>query len=166
MVAASRDTEFDAADVARRFVEEFLNTGDRAVAEELLHEDVVAHQLGVDVDRVGRDALVEQIVGFREAVPDWTLDVEESVADGGMVMLRITARGTPERPWGKLVPTGKSFDVAAFFAFSVRDGRIVEQWNLVSLAGIGRQLGLMPPTPRALVAMLRHRLFGRRSRVS
>nr|WP_245902751.1 ester cyclase [Salinigranum rubrum] len=62
---------------------------------------------------------------------------------------------------GKLVPTGKSFEASGFFAFRVEDGRIAEQWNLVNLAGIGRQLGLMPPTPRALVAMARHRLFGR-----
>jgi steroid delta-isomerase-like uncharacterized protein len=160
MGSAPAEGEAGAANVGRRYVEEFLNTGDAAVAEELLHEDVVAHQLGVGADRVGRDVLIEQMLGFREAVPDWTLDIEESVADGEMVMLRVTARGTPERPWGKLVPTGKSFDVAAFFAFRVADGRIVEQWNLVNLAGIGRQLGLMPPTPRALLSMARHRLLG------
>jgi predicted ester cyclase len=158
MAAAAEDTE--AAMLGRRYVEEFLNTGDESVATELLDESVVAHQLGVEVDRVGRDTVVEGILGFREAVPDWELQVEDVVADGDRVMLRITTRGTPERPWGKLVPTGKSFEAAAFFAFRVDDGRIVEQWNLVNLAGIGRQLGLMPPTPRALVAMARHRLFG------
>lgn len=156
----------DAVTLARRYVEEFLNTGDRAVAEAVLHEDLVAHQLGVEVDRVGRDTVVEQMLAFREAVPDWTLDIEDSVAEGDRVMLRLAVRGTPEKPWGKLVPTGKSFETSAFFAFRVEDGRIVEQWNLVNLASIGRQLGLMPPTPRALVAMLRHRLFGGRSRVA
>lgn len=150
----------DAASLSRRYVEEFLNTGDVAVAEEVLAEDLVAHQLGVETDRVGRDAVVEQILGFRDAVPDWHLDVEDSVSEDDRVMLRVTATGTPRKPWGKLVPTGKSFEAAAFFAFRVEDGEIVEQWNLVNLAGIGRQLGLMPPTPRALAAMARHRLFG------
>jgi steroid delta-isomerase-like uncharacterized protein len=148
------------ATLARRYVEGFLNTGDVAVAEEVLDEDVVAHQLGVEVDRTGRDAVVEQILAFRNAVPDWHLDVEDVVADDDRVMLRVTARGTPERPWGKLVPTGRSFEAAAFFAFRAEGGRIVEQWNLVNLAGVGRQLGLMPPTPRALVAIVRHRLLG------
>lgn len=159
-MAATPGEGVDAASVGRRYVEEFLNTGDVAVAEEVLAEDLVAHQLGVETDRVGRDAVVEGILGFRDAVPDWHLDVEDSVADGDRVMLRITARGTPQKAWGKLVPTGKSFEAAGFFAFRVESGRITEQWNLVNLAGIGRQLGLMPPTPRALVAMARHRLFG------
>lgn len=160
MSAEPHGEESEAATLGRRYVESFLNTGDRAVAREVLHEDLVAHQLGVEVDRVGRDAVVEQILAFREAVPDWHLEIEDSVADGDRVMLRVTARGTPQKPWGKLVPTGKSFEAAAFFAFRVHEGRIVEQWNLANLAGIGKQLGLMPPTPWALAAMVRHRLFG------
>ena len=161
MVATSHGGANGAERVARRYVEEFLNTGDESVAEAILYEDLVAHQLGVEADRVGREAVVGQILAFREAVPDWHLTVEDSVAEDDTVMLRVTARGTPQNPWGNLVPTGKSFEAAAFFAFRVSEGRIVEQWNLVNLAGIGRQLGLMPPTPRALAAMVRHRI-GRR----
>jgi steroid delta-isomerase-like uncharacterized protein len=159
-MAATPGERVDAADLGRRYVEEFLNTGDVDVAEAVLAEEVVAHQLGVEVDREGRNAVVERIRAFREAVPDWHLDVEDVVAADDRVMLRVTARGTPQKPWGKLVPTGRSFEAAGFFAFRVEDGRIAEQWNLVNLAGIGRQLGLMPPTPRALVAMARHRLLG------
>lgn len=166
MSATPHDTEARTAELGRRYVEEFLNTGDRNVAEEVLDEDLVAHQLGVEVDRVGREAVIDQMLGFRRAVPDWTLEIEDVVADADTVMLRVTARGTPQRPWGKLVPTGKSFEAAAFFAFRVEDDRIVEQWNLVNLASIGKQLGLMPPTPRALVAMLRYRLLGRMRRRS
>jgi steroid delta-isomerase-like uncharacterized protein len=158
MVATSHEGANEAERVARRYVEGFLNTGDESVAEAVLHEDVVAHQLGVEADRVGREAVVEQILAFREAVPDWHLTVEDSVTGDERVMLRVTARGTPQRAWGNLVPTGKSFEAAAFFAFRVSEGKIVEQWNLVNLAGIGRQLGLMPPTPRALAAMVRHRI--------
>jgi predicted ester cyclase len=141
-------------------VEEFPNTGDEHAATEPLDEGVVAHQLGVETDRVGRDAVVVGIVGFRETVPDWELQVDDVVADGNRVMLRATVRGTPQRPWGTLVPTGRSFGAAAFFGFRVEDGRMAEQWNPVNLAGIGRQLELIPPTPRTLVAMARHRLVG------
>lgn len=164
MSAASNRPEGDAAALCHRYVEEFLDTGDASVAEDLLDERVVAHQLGVERDLLGRDAVVEQRLAFRNAVPDWTLVVEDVAADGDTVMLRLTARGTPEHAWGKLVPTGKSFEAAAFFAFRVEGGRIVEQWNPVNLAGVGRQLGLMPPTPRVLVAMARHRLSRRLDR--
>lgn len=158
-MAATTD-EADVAAIGRRYVEDFLNTGDAAVATELVDENVVTHQLGAERDLRGRDALVTQMLGFRRAVPDWQLDIEDVVAQDDRVMLRATTRGTPQHAWGKVVPTGESFEAAAFFAFRIRDEKIVEQWNLVNLAGVGRQLGLLPPTPRGLVAIARHRLFG------
>jgi predicted ester cyclase len=161
MGTTAHEGEAGAAGLCRRYVEEFLNTGDGAVAEDVLAEGVVAHQLGVETDHVGRDAVVDQALAFRNAVPDWRLAVDDVVAADDRVMLRATARGTPERPWGRMVPTGKSFEVAAFFAFRVSEGRIVEQWNLANAMGIGTQFGLMPPTPRALAAMLKHKLGGR-----
>lgn len=153
--------ETDAAAVARRYVEGYLDTGDEAVGRELLAENVLTHQLGVGVDRVGREAILTQMAGFRNAVPDWSLRVEDVVAEDDRVMLRVRTTGRPRRAWGRLVPTGRSFEVAGFFAFRVEDARIVEQWTLVNLAGIGRQLGLMPPTPRGFLAVVRHRLLGR-----
>jgi hypothetical protein len=69
-MAATPGESVDAASVGRRYIEEFLNTGDVAVAEEVLAEDLVTHQLGVETDRAGRDAVVEQMLGFRDAVPD------------------------------------------------------------------------------------------------
>ncbi|MCO8268171.1 ester cyclase [Haloferax prahovense] len=148
-------------ELCRRYVEEFVNEGDATAAEELVHEDVVTHQLGVDADRVGRDALVDQILGFRGAVPDWHLAVEDVVGEGDRVMMRLTARGTPQEPWGNLVPTGKSFEQPAFFVFHLEDGRIVEQWNLVNLMGIARQLGLLPPGPRVIAKVAAHRIRSR-----
>ncbi|ELZ94167.1 hypothetical protein C440_11118 [Haloferax mucosum ATCC BAA-1512] len=144
-----------------RYIEEFANTGDETVAEAVLHEDVLTHQLGAGVDRVGRESLVAQILGFREAVPDWHLTIEDAVGQDDRVMCRLTARGTPQKAWGNLVPTGRSFEADAFFVFRIEDGRIVEQWNLVNLMGIVRQLGLLPPGPRVIAKLAAHRLKSR-----
>ena len=145
-------------ELCRRYVEGFINTGDRAVAADTLHTDVVSHQLGVDEVREGRDPLVAQLLAFRDAVPNWQLTIEDTIAQDDRVMFRITARGTPQKAWGNLVPTGKSFEQSAFFVFRVEDGRIVEQWNLVNLMGIARDLGMMPPGPRVVAKMLAHRI--------
>ena len=161
MASESLSPEAENVELCRRYVEEFVNRGDAAVAEEILHDDIVTHQLGVDETRVGRDKLVRQILGFRESVPDWHLTVDDAVGQGDRVMVRLTVRGTPERAWGNLIPTGKSFETSAFFAFRIDDGRIAEQWNLVNLMGLTRQLGLMPPGPRVAVKMLSHRLRSR-----
>ncbi|WP_411963855.1 ester cyclase [Haloferax sp. YSMS24] len=161
MASESLSPEAENVELCRRYIEEFVNEGDATVAEEILHDDVVTHQLGVGEVRMGRDELVRQILGFRKAVPDWHLSIEDAVGQGDRVMLRLQVSGTPERAWGNLVPTGKSFETSAFFAFRIEDGNIAEQWNLVNLLGLTRQLGLMPPGPRVALKMLSHRVRSR-----
>lgn len=168
MATRSHRIESDGARIVRRYVDEFLGGGDVAVATDLAHEDIRVHQLGADTERIGRALNVKQVLRFRESVPDYTLTVEELFEGSDTVTVRATARGTPKQPWEGLVPTGRSFAVPSMHVFRLEQGRIVEHWMLTDRLGIGQQLGLMPPTPRALVAVVRNRLrrflFGRRRR--
>ncbi|ELZ83107.1 hypothetical protein C453_13916 [Haloferax elongans ATCC BAA-1513] len=148
-------------ELCRRYVEDFINTGDRAVAADTLHTDVVSHQLGVDEVREGRDVLVDQLLAFRDAVPNWHMTIEDTLAQDDRVMFRMTTRGTPQKAYWNLVPTGKSFEQPTFFVFRVEDDRIVEQWNMVNLMGIARDLGMMPPGPRVIAKMIAHRIRSR-----
>ncbi len=50
-MAATPGERVDAAAFGRRYVEEFLDTGDVEVVETVLAEEDVAHLLGVEADR-------------------------------------------------------------------------------------------------------------------
>jgi predicted ester cyclase len=159
MAAEPHPTESDGARTVRRYVAEFLSGGDVATATALAHEELRVHQLGDDVERSGRTLTVKQVQGLRESVPDYRLTVDELFDGGDTVTVRATASGTPTRTWNGLVPTGRSFAVPTVHVFRLEDGRIVEHWELADRLGVCQQLGLIPPTPRALLALGRSRLW-------
>jgi len=158
MAAEPHPTESENARIVRRYVEEFLSGGDVAVATELTHDDLRVHQLGADVERSGRTLTVKELSRLREAVPNYTLTIEELFEGDEVVTVHATASGTPKRRRGSFVPTGRSFAVPAVYVFRLADGRIAEQWVLTDRLGVGEQLGLVPPTLRGLWGLLRSRL--------
>ncbi|WP_152041838.1 ester cyclase [Salinigranum salinum] len=158
MAAEPHPIESDGARTVRRYVEEFLSGGDVATATALAHEELRVHQLDADVERSGRALTVKRVQGLHESVPDYGLTIDELFDGGDTVTVRATASGTPTRTWNGLAPTGRSFAVPTVHVFRLEDGRIVEQWELTDRLGVRQQLGLVPPTPRALFALGRSRL--------
>ena len=110
-----------------------------------------------DVDGVCRlftpDALVWGVLGWggMDVVrPVWRdlverlqmkLQVESMVADGDVVAVRYTERGTSLRSFRGQGPTGKSYEVVAMEFFELRDGFIHRRWGARDSANIARQLG-------------------------
>ncbi|MCH8819010.1 MAG: ester cyclase [Acidobacteria bacterium] len=53
-----------------------------------LVEDCVAHPAD-GTDRIGRDAVFELIRGFYSSFPDYTHGIEEMIAEGDLVAVRV-----------------------------------------------------------------------------
>jgi len=84
---------------------------------------------------------------LRTAFPDFNLTIEDLVADGDKVWVRMTARGTN---LGGFMgpPNGKSFQVTVFDLARFEDGRLVEHWGCPDRFHLLAQLGLLPkPAP-------------------
>ena len=110
-----------------------------------------------DVDGVCRlftpDALVWGVLGWgamdvvrpiwRELVErlQMKLQVESIVADGDVVAVRYTERGSSMKSFRGQGPTGKSYEVVAMEFFEFRDGLIHRRWGARDSANIARQLG-------------------------
>ena len=81
---------------ARRLVEEVLNQGDLAVADELLAPDCVHHV--VDDAHPGQvpgsEGMKRWVVALRRAFPDLWASVDDEIAEADRVVQRITCRGT------------------------------------------------------------------------
>ncbi|SRR6266567_1107493 len=86
--------------------------------------------------------------------PDWRMEIEELIARGDTVVVRIkvsgTHRGTGKLPMngGMLVgvePTQKHFSVDHIHWFKLRDGKVVDHTATRDDIGMMRQLGLLPP---------------------
>jgi steroid delta-isomerase-like uncharacterized protein len=121
-----------------------LNQGDVAGAAALMSEDCINHAAVPSAQgRKGFQAIVQKL---RSAFPDMTYKVEDTLADGDRVMLRITATGTNTGTFAmthlSFPPTGKSVSFEQIHVLRIANGQIVEHWLGQDTFAFMRQLGL------------------------
>jgi predicted ester cyclase len=104
-----------------------------------LDPDVVVHAplglstRGVDAERaVWKQAL--------DAFPDIHHEIQEVISVGSTVAARVVVSGTQQGEFAGIAPTGKTFTVDQAIFAHVRDGKIVELWEIVDGASFREQL--------------------------
>ena len=80
--------------------------------------------------------------------PDVHYEIEDLIAEGDRVVVRWTASGTQQGPFGPIPPTRKSVTWTGIHIFWVRHGRFVDYRVEADSLGRLRQLGveLVPPS--------------------
>ena len=129
--------------VVRRFVEEYQTGHDVAVAEELMADDFIDHSpFGpMSPDRDGVLALFGMLFA---AFPDLRAEIHQQYADGDDVITRKTFRGTHRGDFLGIPPSGTEVAFDVIDIVRVRDGKMVEHWNVVDAMGLMTQLGAIP----------------------
>ncbi|MGE0709045.1 MAG: ester cyclase [Planctomycetota bacterium] len=99
------------------------------------------------------EALVWGVLGWGavpEVRPIWQdlvdclgiqLQVDGMIAEGDVVAVRYTERGTSKRAFRGQGPTGRSYELTAMEWFELRDGKIYRRWGARDFASQTRQLG-------------------------
>lgn len=129
--------------IARRFPEDVATEGRLHVLDDILADDAVDHN-PLGGDERGRTAIEERMRALREAFPDFEATVEDVVAEGDLVAMRVTLRGTHEGPFMGIQPTGNSFEVQNMVFTRIEDGKIAERWVQPDVLGMLGQLGVLP----------------------
>lgn len=75
--------------------------------------------------------------------PDFEATVEDVVAEGDTVAMRVTLRVTHEGEFMRTEPTGNSFEVQNTVFTRIEDGKIAERWVQPDTLGMLRQLGIV-----------------------
>lgn len=124
----------------RRWFEDVVSAGDLGLADELLAPGYRLHFPGMPapLDGDGHKALVMQ---FRAAFPDWTETVEDVVAEGDRVVIRVTGQGTHEGEFQGMAPTGRRVSASGVGIARMAGGRIAEAWAAYDALGLLGQLG-------------------------
>lgn len=128
--------------IARRFIEAFV-AGNTAVLDEVVVEDFVDHN-PVPGQKPGRQALIDILAGWRTAFSDMEITIEREVAEGNFVVQSGVVSGTNTGPIMGWPATGKQARFTYMDMHRVVNGQIIETWHLEDIAGMLRQLGLMP----------------------
>jgi predicted ester cyclase len=90
---------------------------------------------------------IREAKGWRSAFPDLRVVVDLAVAEGDLVSVRWTARGTNTGTGNGIPATGRKVQVSGTTIFRFEGGAIAEEWTAGDTLGLMRQLGLMPPSP-------------------
>jgi len=113
--------------VARRVFDEIFNQGKFDVADEIYAPDFVNHGYKSDVGLREDQAAVHQ---EKAAFPDLKMSVELMVAEGDLVTVLWTFRGTHTAGgYGGLPATGTPIQMRGITIWRIVDGKIREEWS-------------------------------------
>jgi steroid delta-isomerase-like uncharacterized protein len=107
---------------------------------------VIDRQVAVDfVDRdhphlTGPESVKTQVRALRAAFPDLTITIEDLVAEGDLVAVRSTWRGTHQGSFRGVPPIGRRIQLTGMAFWRCGGGQIRESWSLIDLPTLMRQL--------------------------
>jgi predicted ester cyclase len=104
----------------------------------------VRHDPGLPFEVRGPEGVAKLHDALMPAFPDMKLPLEDFVAEGEKVLVRLRVQATHTGAFGEMAPTGRKIDIAVLDLFQIRDGVLVEHWALLDNLGMLKQLGALP----------------------
>ena len=127
--------------LARDYFKAFL-AKDTAWFREHIEPGFRRHDPGLPFEVVGPQGVERLADALLPAIPDMRLDIDDVIAEGEKVLVRLTIRGTHGGDLMGVAPTGRPIEVAVLDLFHVRDGKLAEHWALLDNLGLRRQIGV------------------------
>lgn len=118
---------------------EAVNNHDLAALDDLVVSDYVNQELHIGNIEEFKAVLREQYKGF----PDVHRTIEDIVADGDKVWLRVKITGTHTGEYRGVAPTGKKIVMPAVPAYRVSNGKLAEGWSVWNPLDLFKQLGVV-----------------------
>jgi len=116
------------------------DSGDLDAFDDLLHPDAIVHApAGLSTT----SAHAEKAVWRKalDAMPDLRHEVQEVVVDGDVEMARVVVTGTMATGFAGVAGTGRSFRIDQAVVTHLRNGKIVEAWEIADVAALRDQVG-------------------------
>jgi steroid delta-isomerase-like uncharacterized protein len=126
-------------EIVREWIDKGFSGGDLTVADRLVADNFVNHS-SLPGQQGGRDGLKKAVAALRAAFSDLKVRIDDVVAQGERVAVRdsISAKHTGE--FNGVKPSGREVTVDRISFYTVKNGKIVENWSQLDMAGLMRQL--------------------------
>ncbi len=125
--------------IVRRFFKELLTAGNVSVADEILEPDFVFH--GATATLTGLEDLKRTLIALHGSFSAQDYAIEDECVEGDKLVTRWTWRGTHQREYLGIAPTGKQVTAWGITLFYIAHGRIAESWEMWNALGLLKQLG-------------------------
>lgn len=132
----------------RRFYDEVFNKKNGAAIDEFIALNHVDHAAPPGMPG-GLEGVKQTINMYLTAFPDLHFTVEDMIAEGDKVAVRLTTRGTQQGEFMGVPPTGKHTTVTAIDINRFAGGKCVEHWLQMDTLGLLQQLGVVPAPGQA-----------------
>ena len=103
------------------------------VIDEFFTEGYIAHFPPYPDSKL--EAFKQSLQETYSALPDYTHTIEDIVAKGDKVIVRLTNRGTEKA-------SGKKIEFPVILMSKIADGKVIETWAMVDYLGQAQQLGM------------------------
>jgi steroid delta-isomerase-like uncharacterized protein len=126
--------------IAHRFAQAWT-AGCLHVVDELAAPDiVVSYPIPPEPIR-GAEAFKAFLTGLFAGLPDATVIVDDTIAEGDKVACRWTMQGTHKGPLFGFAPTGRPVQISGFTLYRIASGKVVEETGIGDALSLMQQLG-------------------------
>jgi predicted ester cyclase len=133
--------------IVHRFMDAY-NNRNLDIFEELVAPDYYDHAF----EQKGRENLKKLFTMAFEAFPDWYEAIEDIIAEGDKVWVRVKAMGTHKGEWNlfgaRLPPTGEKVTLNMVFIWRIANGQLAEGWEVDADLEFLKQLGVIEYTEK------------------
>lgn len=127
--------------IVRHWFEQVRNKWNLDLIDELVAPNYVEHRRLGEVHFQGPEELKQMWVRAQTVVPDWHVTIEDMIAEGDKVAVRLSSSATHTFEWQGIPPTGKQVTGAGIDIFRIAGGKIVEHWYVSDTVGLLEQTG-------------------------
>lgn len=121
-------------ELVRRHYEDIVNLNNLDAAEEQMAENFIDHGARPGLAARGPEAARQAMAALHAIVPDVRVELDEVIAEGDLVAVRATWRGTHKGPFMGFPPSGKPIAISGMVFWRVADGKLVERWATLDLS--------------------------------
>lgn len=131
--------------ITQRWFKEVWNEGRESTIDELLSPQGVGFGLAATETEVHGPTQFKPFArNFRDAFPDLHMEIEDMVAEGDKVAVRLCVTGTHKGGGLGFPATGRKLDITAITIIQFVNGQLVHGWNNWDQLGMMQQLGMVP----------------------
>jgi len=129
--------------MVRRVIEEVINKGNMALADEIIASNYVYHFPGMEFK--GPEGFKQFVTMMRAAFPDLHVTTDAMIAEGDIVAARFKVTGTLKGNMMGMAPTGKQMTIIEAIFIRFAGGKEVEASPTIDRLDMFQQLGIKPP---------------------
>ena len=118
-----------------------IDAGDFDRLNELFADDFAVDAPGLP-EPLRKDMLFQLIKTHYTAFPDWIHVIEDVIADGDKVAVKLTQNGTHKAEYEGIPATGVKATLPAMHLITIVDGKIKEWFAIEDYLGLYMQLGM------------------------